>query len=125
MHKIIGIIGTRRRNTRKDFDTVLEAFSSVYEEGDWICSGGCPKGGDRFARMIHKQNDIPYLEFPANWTKYGKSAGFRRNTDIAQHSDILIACVAEDRTGGTEDTIKKFRAKDTILDRGKVIWSIR
>ncbi len=108
MSKVIGIIGTRKRNTREDFDAVMEAFASVYEEGDWICSGGCSKGGDKFAHMIHKSNNIPYLEFPANWIKYGKSAGFIRNTDIAQHSDILIACVAEDRTGGTEDTIKKW-----------------
>ncbi len=28
---------------------------------------------------------------------------------IKINSDILIACVAKDRTGGTEDTIKKFK----------------
>lgn len=108
MRKIIGIIGTRRRNTTEDYNVVLDAFLNVYEVGDWICSGGCPKGGDRFAYMIHKRLKIPYLEFPANWDAHGYSAGFRRNTDIAQHSDILIACVAEDRTGGTEDTIFKW-----------------
>jgi len=30
-----------------------------------------------------------------------------RNTLIAKDCTVLIACVAEDRTGGTEDTIKK------------------
>ncbi len=48
------------------------------------------------------------LWFPANWKKFGRAAGFIRNTDIAENSDILIACVSKDRTGGTEDTIKKF-----------------
>ena len=37
-----------------------------------------------------------------------RGAGFVRNGDIAKDSDVLIACVAPDRTGGTEDTIKKF-----------------
>ena len=46
--------------------------------------------------------------FPANWKKYGRGAGFIRNGHIAEAADHLIACVAEDRTGGTEDTIKKF-----------------
>ena len=106
--KIIGIIGTRRRNTTKDYQNVEKVFLEVYKDGDWICSGGCRQGGDYFAYLLHNKYKVPYLEFPANWAKYGKSAGFRRNTDIAQNSDILIACVAEDRRGGTEDTIQKW-----------------
>jgi len=40
---------------------------------------------------------------------YGRIAGFKRNTTIAQESDILIACRSLDMTGGTEDTIRKFK----------------
>lgn len=106
--KWIGIIGTRRRNTKKDFYKVEEVFWENYEDGDGIVSGGCPKGGDAFAHYLHKKHSIPYLEFPADWKHHGKAAGFIRNTDIAGNSDILIACVSLDRTGGTEDTIRKF-----------------
>lgn len=106
--KIIGIIGSRSRDTDEDFWKVNEEFHKLYKEGDWICSGGCPKGGDRFAEKIARINSTPFLLFPADWNKHGKSAGFKRNTDIAKFSDILIACVSKDRTGGTEDTIKKF-----------------
>lgn len=107
--KIIGIVGSRRRDSdNSDFIPVRNKFIEIYEDGDWICSGGCPKGGDRFAKMLHKEYCIPYLEFPANWYKHGKSAGFKRNGDIAKASDVLIACVSEDRTGGTEHTIKLF-----------------
>jgi hypothetical protein len=106
--KKIGIIGTRRRSKLEDFVKVKKMFINLYEEGDWIVSGGGTKGGNYFALKLHKELFIPYLEFPANWEKYGKNAGFVRNTSIAEYSDILIACVAEDRKGGTEDTIKKF-----------------
>ena len=34
--------------------------------------------------------------------------------DIAEKSDVLVACVTKDRTGGTEDTIKKFLKKQPI-----------
>ena len=49
------------------------------------------------------------LIYYAAWDRLGKSAGFTRNTDIARDADVLIACVAKDRTGGTEDTIRKWR----------------
>lgn len=106
--KIIGIVGSRRRNSQEDFELVKKAFLDVYEQGDWICSGGCPTGADRFAWQLHKSLKKPYLEFPADWDTHGKAAGFVRNGDIANASEVLIACVAPDRTGGTEDTIRKF-----------------
>lgn len=106
--KTIGVVGSRKRDGFKDFVKVARAFFKVYEEGDVICSGLCPKGADNFAKILSKNYNIKNLWFPAQWDKYGKSAGFIRNDEIAKHSSILIACVAPDRKGGTEDTIKKF-----------------
>jgi len=108
MSKIIGIVGSRKRDSNIDFLDVHKKFIEIYNDGDWICSGGCPKGGDRFAHRLHKDYETPYLEFPAAWSKNGRSAGFVRNTDIAKASDVLIACVSPERVGGTEETIKKF-----------------
>lgn len=107
--KKIGIVGSRRRNDEFSFDTVKRVFFEHYLEGDLIISGGCPKGGDRFAELIAKRHGIPILIFYPDWERHGKVAGFFRNTHIAENSDILIACVAHDRQGGTEDTIKKFK----------------
>jgi len=107
-HKVIGIIGSRRRNKYEDYKAILACFEEVYEEGDWICSGGCPQGGDAMAETIGRQKGIPLLLFPPDWKRYGKSAGFVRNKTIAEHSDVLIACVHLSRTGGTEHTIKCF-----------------
>ena len=106
--KTIGIIGTRRRDSINDYIKIKKAFIQIYNPGDIICSGLCPKGGDKFAVWLSEEYNALTLWFPADWKKYGKAAGFIRNDDIAKHSDILIACVSEDRTGGTEDTIKKY-----------------
>ena len=111
MSKTIGVIGTRSRDSEEDFKEVWREFGKWYEPGDKICSGLCPKGGDRFAVVIANKlnfNEEERIWYPANWDKNGKAAGFIRNIDIARESDILIACVSSDRTGGTEDTIKKF-----------------
>ena len=106
--KTIGIIGTRRRDSIQDYALTEQAFLKIYNPGDTICSGLCPKGGDKFAAILANYSGAKTLWFPADWKKYGKAAGFIRNYGIAKHSDILIACVSEDRTGGTEDTIKKY-----------------
>lgn len=109
--KVIGIIGTRRRDTKEDYKLILEAVRDVMEsDDDEIVSGGCPEGGDRFAEIIAKKYQITIKIYYPQWGKYGKSAGFKRNVLIARDADILIACVAEDRKGGTEDTISKYEA---------------
>jgi len=110
--KTIGVIGSRSKDSDYDFQETWKAFQRVYEPGDRICSGLCPKGGDRFAVLIAERLKLPNdkkLWFLPDWEKYGKKAGYIRNTDIARESDVLIACVSDDRTGGTEDTIKKWK----------------
>lgn len=108
MKRII-IIGSRRRNSNEDFFRVVNTFLGIYESGDLIVSGGCPTGGDKFAEDISAKYDIWMVVWKAEWTKYGKPAGFIRNTTIARNGDVVIACVADDRKGGTEDTITKFK----------------
>lgn len=119
---VIGIVGSRRRNSNKDFIKVKEALVSVYRRGDTLVSGGCPKGADRFAEIIACTASIPIqVHYPDRNKldpKLPKRVAFAkinydRNTLIAQDADILIACVASDRKGGTEDTIKKFLKRKT------------
>ncbi len=105
--KVIGIIGSRRRPSTSDLNLTRDAFNKIYIVGDTIVSGGCPKGGDLFAEIIAKEQNIPIKIHKADWS-LGRHAGFLRNTDIANDADVLIAVVAPDRTGGTEDTIKKY-----------------
>ena len=113
--KVIGIVGTRRRNSQKDFLQCEKKFLDVYEDGDEIVSGGCPQGADRYAEVIAKKHQIPIKIYYAQWNKLGKRAGFARNGDIAQDADVLIAVVSDDRSGGTEDTIKKFGDKGELI----------
>lgn len=130
MSKVIGIIGSRRRDTEQDYHAVYKEFSKWYNEGDKICSGGCKKGGDRFAEIIARklglteENGGLILHLPKKppsgsprWA-YAK-ANYERNGLIARDSDVLISCVAPDRKGGTEDTIKKFlkAGKDKFMVR--------
>jgi len=114
----IGIVGTRSRNSDEDYNLVENKFLSVYKKGDVIVSGGCSLGGDRFAERIAVKYLVPILIHKAQWNIYGNSAGLKRYTYIAEDTDILIACVSITRTGGTEDTIRKFlkiKEKDKLI----------
>lgn len=110
----IGIVGTRRRDTMKDKQKLKQfLIERGWNEDVVYVSGGCREGGDRFAEELAREFGLTMVTHYAKWKKNGKfypSAGFKRNTFIARDSDILIAIVADDRTGGTEDTIEKFKS---------------
>jgi hypothetical protein len=119
--KKIAVIGTRKRDTASAFKVIKDKFYGIYEEGDMIVSGGCPKGADRCAEQIAKESGIPIKIFYPNYKRYKQAAPIVRNTDVADEADIIIACVMRpeegidavlQRTkGGTEDTIRKFVKK--------------
>lgn len=107
--KTIAIVGTRSRNSQEDLDLCEIALFEIYEEGDSIVSGGCPRGGDRFAEIIAMLHDIPIKIHKPDWS-VGRNAGFLRNTLIAEDADVVIAVVQDKNNphfGGTGDTIKK------------------
>lgn len=118
----IGIVGSRRRNTEKDKDLVRRTLKSLIDKGlvTLLVSGACKKGADRFAEELADEFKIPIAIYPPDTTRVRKGnkqdyaiACWERNSLIADNSDILIAVVAKDRKGGTEDTIKKFLKKNS------------
>lgn len=123
----IGIIGTRKRNTRTDFELVKITFFENYKEGDWIVSGHCPIGGDAFAERIAFDHGIPILLFPPKKTT--RKEFFARNKLIAQNSDIIIAClvnpeqslrdILQRKSGGSENTLKHFQ--EYLSDRFRMM----
>ena len=108
----LGIVGSRGRDTQADFKAVWSAYDDVVQQNInseiVIISGGAYKGADRFAVNIARDQGgkmITYFPHGHNTLDY-----YARNRRIAQESDILIACVAPDRKGGTENTIDWFRS---------------
>lgn len=55
-----------------------------------IISGGA-NGADKAGEKYAKDEKFDLEVYPANWKKYGKSAGFRRNEQMGEIADALIA----------------------------------
>lgn len=115
--EVIGIVGTRKRDTSAAFKEIRKVFDEIYEEGNWLVSGGCPKGGDRYAEQLAKGEGIPIITFYPNYKKFKGGAPIIRNGHIADAASRIIACVMHpedgidavlERKGGTEDTLRKF-----------------
>lgn len=50
---------------------------------------GCAKGADTFGEHFANLFNLSITRFPADWNKWGKSAGYRRNYQMAQYTDYV------------------------------------
>lgn len=69
---------------------------------------GTALGADRLGERYAIDNGFSIKRFPANWTMHGKSAGFKRNRQMAVYADALIAFPLG-KSSGTRDMIKQAR----------------
>lgn len=65
---------------------------------------GKAKGADTLGEKWATYNEIPIVEFPADWDKYKKAAGAIRNKEMADYADILIA-FWDGKSPGTKNMI--------------------
>ena len=128
---IIGIVGSRRRNSREDLLLLMDKLQELHKQDKItkIVTGDCDEGGDKFAREIAEAergdvelevkykrdpetNEIIPDYIPFDFYDYYAFCKicYNRNEEIAKEPlDYLIALVAHDRKGGTENTIRHFR----------------
>lgn len=53
---------------------------------------GNAHGADRFGEKWARENGLEVIKFNPDWDVYGKSAGMRRNAEMAANADFLLAC---------------------------------
>ncbi len=113
----VGIVGSRRRNSKKDKELIREVLERQLKQGKelHLVSGGCPEGADKFCEELSEELrlgvSIHYPDrskLPSEPQYYHHVEMFyARNTLIAEECDILVALPHWDRKGGTENTISK------------------
>lgn len=101
----LAIVGSRTFN---DYDLFLDFAQKYFRyEINTIISGGA-KGADSLAKRFAKYWGFEYSEFLPNWNELGKSAGFRRNQQIVDECDVVLA-FWDGKSKGTQDTINKAK----------------
>lgn len=94
------VAGSRDGFVAKNVFEAIEESKFIITE---LVSGGA-RGVDRDGEYYAKLNNIPIKQFLPDWDKYGKGAGFRRNTEMAEYADALIA-VWDGKSNGTKHMI--------------------
>jgi glycerophosphoryl diester phosphodiesterase len=64
---------------------------ALSSQPDIIIVSGTSKGADEIGEEYAEAKRYPLKKFPADWDKYGKSAGYKRNEEMAMYADALIA----------------------------------
>jgi hypothetical protein len=85
------VCGGRNYSDRGQLFAILD--QAHYEIPIVCLIHGAARGADSLAGQWAREHSIPEQRFPADWDKYGKSAGYRRNQRMLLESnpDIVIA----------------------------------
>lgn len=95
----LAIVGSRTFNDYAYLCSILEWYTIRS-----IVSGGA-KGADSLAKRYANEHNLTILEFIPDWNKLGKSAGYKRNEQIVNACDEVIA-FWDGQSKGTAHTIK-------------------
>jgi hypothetical protein len=97
-----------------DYSIVCRAVESSRFDISMVISGGA-RGVDTLGEQWARQHKIAFERFSANWGRYGKSAGMKRNREMAIYADGLLA-IWNGRSRGTKDMIDvMFELKKPIF----------
>ena len=88
-----------------DYQKILAVVKSL--DIDLVIAGGC-RGADTLAVRAARQCGIKYIEYPADWKRFGKSAGPIRNKamlDLEKPDLVLVFHEDLAKSKGTRDMI--------------------
>ena len=118
----IGIVGSRSYTDKKKVKDLIFEIKEKYGEEVEIVSGGQRDGADGLAKKYALEFDMKYVEFPPSHynhnmhcirprgeysKQYYISNSFKRNKQIAEYSDIIVAFIPEGvESNGTKNTIQ-------------------
>lgn len=85
---------------------------------------GEARGADKLGERYAKENNIPVKLFPADWKKYGKSAGYIRNSEMLKYikPDGILIVFWDGQSKGTLDMItrtQKAELKTFVFNYGE------
>lgn len=95
---------------RKTMDALL---ANINEDTNIVVVCGMARGADTLGEQYAKDRGYRVNYYPADWNAYGKAAGYKRNEQMAQNADALVA-FWDGKSRGTKHMIdlgKKYQLK--------------
>jgi len=76
---------------------------------------GMAKGADLLGYNWALAHNVPIKEFPANWDVHGRSAGIKRNKEMADYADEALV-FWDGKSAGSLNMIRE------MIKRNKPVW---
>lgn len=73
---------------RTKCDRILSGISTGRQI---VVVSGTARGADQLGERYARERGFAVRQFPADWERHGKQAGYLRNREMAEHADALIA----------------------------------
>lgn len=126
----VGIVGSRTFTNKTKVKDLIFDIKQKHPEAE-IVSGGQRDGADSYAKKFALELGMSYVEFPPShykWNMYCKlspsqydrpyyvSNYFKRNKQIAEYCDILVAFITDNKmTSGTKSTVDYATKKKKLV----------
>lgn len=83
------ICGGRSLDDYSLVKNVMDEVAARIDVDEIVC--GEARGADSLGKRWAIENGIQIASFPADWDRYGKSAGIRRNSSMGNYADYVVA----------------------------------
>jgi hypothetical protein len=111
------VTGSRNWSDRNLIIATLKRYDDTHTT---LVSGACPTGADLIAEQEAERFGWNIERHPANWDKYGKSAGPRRNQEMVDAgADICLAFPLPDSRGTWDCTRRAIAANIPVIIQGR------
>lgn len=71
-------------------DTLYNRYGLGFATTKLEIVSGTAKGADKLGEGFAEYHNLKLTKFPADWDKYGKSAGIIRNRQMAEYADEAV-----------------------------------
>ena len=96
----------------QDWDKLVEVCDKAFKDYQYVeIVSGAATGADKLGERYANERGHQIKRFPADWDKYGKSAGYRRNAEMADYAGALIA-FWDGQSKGTSHMINLAKGKE-------------
>jgi hypothetical protein len=115
MYKLI-IAGGRGFDNYKTLKEICDVI--LQEKNEVQIISGTAKGADKLGERYAQEKGYKLIKVPADWGNHGKSAGYKRNEEMAKIADGLIA-FWDGKSKGTRHMInlaKKYNLQIKVQD---------
>ena len=104
--KRVVIAGCRTYNNYDEAKPYIDlCLSEMRKKNNIIIVSGGAGGADAIGERYAKNNGFNVEKYPADWKKYGKFAGPKRNKEMAMVSDFVI-CFWDEKSKGTRSMLE-------------------